>query len=55
VCTTELGTMARMKPEFDKRTTKIISGSVSDEDAKKTYPNGWRAPKPYLRLVPEPK
>lgn len=33
----------------------IISGSVSDEDAKKLYPNGWRAPKPYLRFVPQPK
>jgi alkyl hydroperoxide reductase subunit AhpC len=33
----------------------IISGSVSDEDAKKKYPGGWRAPKPYLRIVPQPK
>lgn len=33
----------------------IISGAVSDEDAKKLYPNGWRAPKPYLRFVPQPK
>jgi len=33
----------------------IIAGSVSDEDAKKTYPQGWRAPKPYLRFVPPPK
>jgi alkyl hydroperoxide reductase subunit AhpC len=33
----------------------IISGSVSDEDAKKTYPNGWKAPKPYIRVVPQPK
>jgi alkyl hydroperoxide reductase subunit AhpC len=33
----------------------IIAGSVSDEDAKKTYPAGWRAPKPYLRIVPQPK
>jgi len=32
----------------------IISGSVSDEDAKKVYPNGWRAPRPYLRFVPQP-
>jgi alkyl hydroperoxide reductase subunit AhpC len=32
----------------------IIAGSVSDEDAKKTYPQGWRAPKPYIRLVPQP-
>lgn len=33
----------------------IILGSVSDEDAKKQYPQGWRAPKPYLRIVPQPK
>ncbi|HZE97875.1 MAG TPA: peroxiredoxin [Planctomycetota bacterium] len=33
----------------------IIAGSVSDEEAKKTYPNGWKAPKPYIRVVPQPK
>jgi alkyl hydroperoxide reductase subunit AhpC len=33
----------------------IIAGSVSDEDAKKTYPNGWKSPKPYIRVVPQPK
>ena len=33
----------------------IIAGSVSDEDAKKTYPQGWKAPKPYLRIDPQPK
>jgi alkyl hydroperoxide reductase subunit AhpC len=33
----------------------IISGSVSDDDAKKTYPQGWQAPRPYLRIVPQPK
>ena len=32
----------------------IIAGSVSDDDAKKTYPNGWKAPRPYLRIVPQP-
>jgi alkyl hydroperoxide reductase subunit AhpC len=32
----------------------IIAGSVSDEDAKKTYPQGWKAPKPYIRIVPQP-
>ncbi len=32
----------------------IIAGSVSDEEAKKTYPQGWKAPKPYLRIVPQP-
>jgi alkyl hydroperoxide reductase subunit AhpC len=33
----------------------IIAGSVSDEDAKKTYPNGWKSPRPYIRIVPQPK
>lgn len=33
----------------------IIVPAVSDEDAKKVYPNGWRAVKPYLRFVPQPK
>ena len=33
----------------------IISGSVSDDEAKKTYPNGWKSPKPYIRIVPQPK
>lgn len=33
----------------------IIAGSVSDDDAKKTYPGGWRAPKPYIRIVPQPR
>jgi hypothetical protein len=30
-------------------------GSVTDEDAKKQYPQGWKAPKPYIRIVPQPK
>jgi thioredoxin-dependent peroxiredoxin len=33
----------------------IIAGSVSDEDAKKTYPDGWKAPRPYIRIVPQPR
>jgi alkyl hydroperoxide reductase subunit AhpC len=33
----------------------IIAGSVSDEEAKKKYPQGWKAPKPYLRIVSQPK
>ena len=33
----------------------IIAGSVSDDDAKKIYPNGWKAPRPYLRIVPQPQ
>ena len=32
----------------------IIAGSVSDEEAKKQYPQGWKAPKPYIRIVPQP-
>jgi alkyl hydroperoxide reductase subunit AhpC len=32
----------------------IIAGSVSDEQAKETYPDGWESPKPYIRLVPQP-
>jgi alkyl hydroperoxide reductase subunit AhpC len=32
----------------------IIAGSVSDEDAKKPFPQGWNAPKPYLRVVKQP-
>ena len=33
----------------------IISGSVSDEQAKQTYPQGWKSPKPYIRIVPQPR
>ena len=33
----------------------IIAGSVSDDQAKQKYPQGWKAPKPYLRIVPMPK
>jgi thioredoxin-dependent peroxiredoxin len=33
----------------------VISGSVSDEDARKTYPQGWKSPKPYIRIVPQPR
>ena len=33
----------------------IIAGSVSDEEAKKTYPEGWKAPRPYIRIVPQPQ
>jgi len=33
----------------------IIAGSVSDEEAKKVYPDGWEAPRPYLRIVPQPR
>jgi alkyl hydroperoxide reductase subunit AhpC len=33
----------------------IIAGSVSDDEAKTIYPKGWKAPKPYIRIVPQPK
>jgi alkyl hydroperoxide reductase subunit AhpC len=33
----------------------IIAGSVSDEEAKKIYPEGWKAPRPYIRIVPQPR
>jgi alkyl hydroperoxide reductase subunit AhpC len=32
----------------------IISGTVSDEEAKQTYPEGWESPRPYIRIVPDP-
>ena len=33
----------------------IIAGSVSDDEAKKIYPDGWKAPRPYIRIVPQPR
>ncbi len=33
----------------------IIGGSLSDDDAKKIWPEGWKAPRPYIRIVPQPK
>jgi alkyl hydroperoxide reductase subunit AhpC len=33
----------------------IIAGSVSNDEAKKTYPQGWKEPKPYIRIVPQPR
>ena len=32
----------------------IIAGSVSDEEAKQQYPQGWKAPRPYIRIVAQP-
>ena len=32
----------------------IIAGSVSDEEAKEIYPDGWESPRPYIRIVPQP-
>ena len=86
VCTTELGYMAKLKPEFDKRRTKVVGLSVDpvesharwSQDIKETqgyapnypvigdtdlkvsklygtFPAGWKAPRPYLRIVPQPR
>jgi alkyl hydroperoxide reductase subunit AhpC len=33
----------------------ILTGALSDEEAKKMYPNGWKTPKPYMRIAPQPK
>jgi thioredoxin-dependent peroxiredoxin len=33
----------------------IIAGSVSDDDAKKMFPKGWKAPRPYMRIVSQPR
>src|SRR5947208_1178038 len=69
VCTTELGYMARIKPEFDRRNVKIVGLSADPMDkhsqwvddieqtqgaAPSSYPDGWRSPRPYIRIVPQP-
>jgi alkyl hydroperoxide reductase subunit AhpC len=46
-----VATPANWKPGEDV----IIAGSVSDEEAKSIYPSGWKAPRPYLRIVPQPR
>ena len=48
--THKVATPANWQPGEDV----IIAGSVSDEEARKVYPQGWKAPLPYLRLVPDP-
>jgi alkyl hydroperoxide reductase subunit AhpC len=47
----KISTPVNWKPGEDV----IIAGSVSDEEARKIYPGGFKAPRPYLRLVPQPK
>ncbi len=47
----KVATPANWKPGEDV----IIAGSVSDDEAKKIYPDGWKAPRPYLRIVPQPR
>ena len=32
----------------------IIAGSVSDDEAREQYPDGWESPRPYIRIVPQP-
>jgi alkyl hydroperoxide reductase subunit AhpC len=44
----QLATPAQWQPGDDA----IIAGSVSDEQAKERYPDGWEQPLPYIRLVP---
>jgi thioredoxin-dependent peroxiredoxin len=46
----KVATPAQWKPG-DK---VIIAGSVSDDQARETYPDGWESPKPYIRIVPQP-
>jgi thioredoxin-dependent peroxiredoxin len=33
----------------------ILGGAISNEEAQKLYPQGWKSPKPYIRIVPQPK
>jgi thioredoxin-dependent peroxiredoxin len=39
---------------WNKGEDVVISGSVSDEAAKEKFPSGWKSPKPYIRIVPDP-
>ena len=47
----EVSTPVNWKPGEDV----IISGNVTDEQAKAKYPAGWKSPKPYIRIVAQPK
>ena len=46
----QVATPAQWQPGRDV----IIAGSVSNEQAKEKYPDGWEEPKPYIRIVPDP-
>src|SRR5450432_237137 len=46
----KVATPANWKPGEDV----IIAGSVSDDQAKEIYPDGWEEPRPYIRIVPQP-
>ena len=47
----KVATPAQWKPGEDV----IIAGSVTNDEAKQKYPQGWKSPKPYLRIVPQPR
>jgi alkyl hydroperoxide reductase subunit AhpC len=47
----KVATPVNWKPGHDV----IIAGSVPDDEARKTWPQGWKAPRPYLRIVPQPQ
>jgi alkyl hydroperoxide reductase subunit AhpC len=47
----QVSTPVNWKPGEDV----ILMASVSDEEAKKRYPGGWKSPRPYIRIVPAPK
>ena len=46
----KVATPANWKPGDDV----IIAGSVSDDEAREKYPDGWESPRPYIRIVPQP-
>jgi alkyl hydroperoxide reductase subunit AhpC len=46
----QVATPAQWQPGGDV----IIAGSVSDDEAKERYPDGWESPRPYIRIVPQP-
>jgi alkyl hydroperoxide reductase subunit AhpC len=47
----QVATLVNWKPGEDA----IIVPAVSDDDARQKFPGGWKAPKPYLRIVPQPR
>jgi len=47
----KVATPAQWQPGEDV----IIAGSVTNDEAKAKYPDGWKSPKPYLRIVPQPR
>jgi len=49
--TDQVATPAQWQPGEDV----ILSGSVSEDEAKARYPEGWKSPRPYMRIVPDPK